>query len=71
MDENATNETKPEGDLWSAKMKSKRAELVLEQGKAVRMLQGAEQQVEDLKALLQRIAGAIMVIDELMKTEGK
>lgn len=53
------------------RLTARRVVLVGEQGKAVQALQAAEQQAMEMRALLERLAGAIMVIDELLNTGDK
>lgn len=58
-------------DPHEVKLSNKRVSLVEEHGKAVQELRAAEIRVNEMRALLERISGAIAVIDELLADEKK
>lgn len=58
-------------DSHEEKLLNKRAALVAEHGKAMQELRAAEIRVNEMRALLERIGGAIAVIDELLAEEKK
>jgi len=51
---------------WEAKLKDRRASLVMEQQKAVEAFRAAQQRATEMQALIERINGAMAVIDELL-----
>jgi len=52
---------------WAEKLNARRAGLVVEQGKAAQELRATEQHAAEMQALIQRISGAITLLDELLK----
>jgi hypothetical protein len=56
-------------DPWVMKMQARRDSLAGEQQRAVKEFQVAQQRAAEMQALIERLNGAITVIDELLKPE--